>query len=246
MWGAIKKTINSNLNKPLDLLIQENITETHNKVDNANEKLGLTPDTGGSFNSGSIFAKINKLLTDWTTTRAGYLDSSISSRASQVTVDSLSQKVNNLELQINKNSIEMLDLSKLNKTILSDNGSSVIEVNLPLNTPIYALRFSARNYSPISINWGQTFINGVGANFFACNYLDSTTFISTESLELLAFMLGGKLIIEDKTINSSNVLWVRSFIILLGGKTFTSNTKVLVAFDRGGANATASYVLTKK
>jgi len=34
MWGAIKKVINSNLNKSLDILIQEKATETNSKIDN--------------------------------------------------------------------------------------------------------------------------------------------------------------------------------------------------------------------
>jgi len=60
MWGAIKKAINSNLNKSLDVLIQE--------------KTGNINDTGGTTTAGSIFAKLNKLLTDWTTARASKID----------------------------------------------------------------------------------------------------------------------------------------------------------------------------
>ena len=83
MWGAIKKAINSNLNKSLDVLIQEKVTETNGKVDSkANQtsvdgidtKIGATNNTGGTASAGSIFAKLNTLLTDWTTTRAGYID----------------------------------------------------------------------------------------------------------------------------------------------------------------------------
>lgn len=81
MWGAIKKAINSNLNKSLDVLIQEKATETNGKVDSVDAKIqvgnntiGATNNTGGSTISGTVFAKLNKLLTDWTTTRAGYLD----------------------------------------------------------------------------------------------------------------------------------------------------------------------------
>ncbi len=74
MWGAIKKAINSNLNKSLDVLIQEKTTETNGKVDSTDTKIGATNDTGGTASAGSVFAKLNKLLTDWTTTRAGYLD----------------------------------------------------------------------------------------------------------------------------------------------------------------------------
>lgn len=81
MWGAIKKAINSNLSKSLDVLIQEKTTETNNKIDSVDSKvqtgnntIGATNNTGGSTISGTVFAKLNRLLTDWTTTRAGYLD----------------------------------------------------------------------------------------------------------------------------------------------------------------------------
>lgn len=74
MWGAIKKAINSNLNKSLDVLIQEKVAETNNKVDGTDAKIGATNNTGGTASAGSIFAKLNKLLTDWNATRAGYLD----------------------------------------------------------------------------------------------------------------------------------------------------------------------------
>lgn len=75
--------VNGNTEKTLDVLIQEKTIEINGKVDSkANQtsvdgidtKIGATNNTGGTTSSGSIFAKLNKLLTDWTTTRAGYLD----------------------------------------------------------------------------------------------------------------------------------------------------------------------------
>ena len=59
-WGEIKK-INNDMSKPLDVLIEE--------------KTGAVNATGGTTTTGGIFAKLNKLLTDWTTTRAGKIDS---------------------------------------------------------------------------------------------------------------------------------------------------------------------------
>ncbi len=35
--------------------------------------IGTTTDTGGTTSAGTVMAKLNKLLTDWTTTRAGYI-----------------------------------------------------------------------------------------------------------------------------------------------------------------------------
>lgn len=59
-YGEIKKAVNSDLSKPLNTLIEE--------------KTGAVNATGGTATAGGIFAKLNKLLTDWTTARAGKID----------------------------------------------------------------------------------------------------------------------------------------------------------------------------
>lgn len=59
-YGEIKKAVNSDLSKPLNTLIEE--------------KTGAVNATGGTTTTGGIFAKLNKLLTDWTTARAGKID----------------------------------------------------------------------------------------------------------------------------------------------------------------------------
>ena len=59
-FGEIKKAVNSNLDKPLNVLIEE--------------KTGAVNASGGTASAGGIFAKLNKLLTDWTTARAGKID----------------------------------------------------------------------------------------------------------------------------------------------------------------------------
>lgn len=60
------------------------------------EVLGQTDDTGGTNSSGSVMAKLNKLITDWTATRAGYLDNirtyTITSNTANAT-GTLSQKL---------------------------------------------------------------------------------------------------------------------------------------------------------
>lgn len=73
--------VNGNTEKTLDVLIQEKATETNSniasvdaKVQAGNNLIGSNNNTGGSVGVGSLSARINKLLTDWTTTRAGYLD----------------------------------------------------------------------------------------------------------------------------------------------------------------------------
>lgn len=43
-------------------------------VQEVDDKVGSTTDTGGSSTAGSMMGKINNLLSNWTSTRAGYLD----------------------------------------------------------------------------------------------------------------------------------------------------------------------------
>jgi hypothetical protein len=43
-------------------------------VQEVNQKIGSTGDTSGSTTAGSLFAKLNAILTNWTSTRAGYID----------------------------------------------------------------------------------------------------------------------------------------------------------------------------
>ena len=47
------------------------IDEINSKIDGL---LGATGNTGGSTSAGTVMAKLNKILTDWTATRAGYID----------------------------------------------------------------------------------------------------------------------------------------------------------------------------
>lgn len=79
-WAEIKKAVNSNLGKPLDVLIEEKANEvktataSQTSVNTVTSAIGTTNDTGGTATGGGIFAKLNKLLTDWTTARAGKID----------------------------------------------------------------------------------------------------------------------------------------------------------------------------
>lgn len=100
--SAIKQTLNGNLSKSLDVLIQEKTTEINAKVDGkANQtSIGVTTDAGGTSTRGSIFAKLNKFLTDWNATRAGYLDTTISSRATQTSVNNLQTTANAIKAKM--------------------------------------------------------------------------------------------------------------------------------------------------
>lgn len=65
IMGKCKKILSK-----LDLLGEE----VEDKVSPLVDVLGQTNNTGGTNSSGSVMAKLNKLITDWTTTRAGYID----------------------------------------------------------------------------------------------------------------------------------------------------------------------------
>lgn len=83
MFDVIKRSVNTNLNKPLDTLITEKSTETNGKIDSKasqtsvtsmDTKVGVTSDAAGTSSTGTIFSKMNKLLTDWDTARAAKID----------------------------------------------------------------------------------------------------------------------------------------------------------------------------
>ena len=66
------------------------------KITGIDSKIGTTTDTGGTSSAGGIFAKLNKLLTDWTTTRASRIDSiytNTTTNNTASTTGTLSQKL---------------------------------------------------------------------------------------------------------------------------------------------------------
>ena len=167
MWGEIKKTINSNLNKSLDVLIQEKVTETNGKVDSkANQtsvdgidtKIGVTNNTGGTASAGSIFAKLNKLLTDWTTTRAGYIDNintNVDSLVNGKVVKSVQRGATQLLSSLPSNAplvvqINAVDISKTSIFITSTTGDYLAFIRLLNSTQ---LELSRAGSVTISVNW---------------------------------------------------------------------------------------------
>ncbi len=162
MWGAIKKAINSNLNKPLDVLIQESATELNTKVDgrasqtsldsvknlvqDGNNLVGANNNSGGSIGVGSISARINKLLTDWTTTRAGYVDTAISSRASQSSLNTLQGTANTINANVG---------SLVNGRVVKSVQRGVVTLNSSTNSPNYKVPHIA-----VDINKSILILNG--------------------------------------------------------------------------------------
>ena len=47
------------------------IEEVQQNIDSVKELIGQTANTGGTTSAGTVMAKLNKLLTDWTNARAG-------------------------------------------------------------------------------------------------------------------------------------------------------------------------------
>lgn len=124
-WSEVKK-INNDLNKTLDVLIEE--------------KTGVVNATGGTATSGGIFAKLNKLLTDWTTTRAGKIDNidtTVSSRASQTSITTLQNTINTINGNVVAPAIIMKNprLVHLGASL----NRAEITINMPLNVRIVRL-----------------------------------------------------------------------------------------------------------
>ena len=83
--------------------IKETLTtkfsEIISKITSTDSKIGTTTDTGGTSSAGGIFAKLNKLLTDWTTTRASRIDSiykNTTTNNTASTTGTLSQKLSSI------------------------------------------------------------------------------------------------------------------------------------------------------
>ncbi len=151
-FGEIKKAVNSDLNKPLNTLIEE--------------KTGAVNATGGTTTTGGIFAKLNKLLTDWTTARAGKidnLDAAISTRASQTSITTLQNTINT----INSNVVAPTMIMKNPRLVHlgASVNQSQFTVNVPLNVRV--VRFVGEyngNYSATANNYSASkscVINGV-------------------------------------------------------------------------------------
>ena len=72
MWGQIKKSINSKLNIPLDVTLGQREDEAQTTVSTTGTSvsyikgmlslIGLTNNTGGSASTGSVMAKLNRVL----------------------------------------------------------------------------------------------------------------------------------------------------------------------------------------
>lgn len=108
------------------------------KITGIDSKIGTTTDTGGTSLAGGIFAKLNKLLTDWTTTRASRIDSIYTNTNTSTTSSStgtLSQKLNYIKGLIGTSSDSGTStvFGKLNK-IISNSGYSTKTISFSHTT----------------------------------------------------------------------------------------------------------------
>ena len=80
-------------------IITSKFADIISKITDIDSKIGTTTDTGGTSSAGGIFAKLNKLLTDWTTTRASRIDSiytNTTTNNTASTTGTLSQKLSSV------------------------------------------------------------------------------------------------------------------------------------------------------
>lgn len=80
-------------------IITSKFADIISKITGIDSKIGTTTDTGGTSSAGGIFAKLNKLLTDWTTTRASRIDSIYTNTTTNNTANTtgtLSQKLSSV------------------------------------------------------------------------------------------------------------------------------------------------------
>lgn len=66
---------------------QTSVNTANTNINTINTNIGATNNTGGSSTTGTVMAKLNAILTwftnTWTSTRAGYLDTTVTSRESE-------------------------------------------------------------------------------------------------------------------------------------------------------------------
>lgn len=71
---------------------QTSVNTANTNINTINTNIGATNNTGGSSTTGTVMAKLNAILTwftgTWTSARAGYLDTTVSSRATQAYAES--------------------------------------------------------------------------------------------------------------------------------------------------------------
>lgn len=113
--------VNVNVNK-------ETLSTVKTNVNSVKSSVGSTKDTGGSISAGSIFGKLNKIISDiathmnsWSSTRAGYIDNIRSN------TEGLHSKVDTL------NTVMSNTYSKVD-TEVADIQSKVTDVKTDLNT----------------------------------------------------------------------------------------------------------------
>lgn len=182
-WSEVKK-INSNLGKPLDTLITEKADEvktataSQTSINTVTTAIGATNNTDGTATAGSIFAKLNKLLTDWTTARAGKidnLDAAISTRASQASITTLQNTVNN----VNGNVVAPAMIMKNPRTIHlgASVNQSEFTVNLPLNVRVVRLYSEySGSFGGVANNYSSNrscIINGVALSLYFNDAINS-------------------------------------------------------------------------
>ena len=155
--------VNGNTEKTLDVLIQEKTTETNSniasvdaKVQAGNNLVGANNNTGGSVGVGSLSARINKLLTDWTTTRAGYLDNintNVGSLVNGRVVKSVQRGTTNILSTVPSGEPVITTISNVNtsKTAIFFTSTTVASMTMSMRL-LNDTKLEFRKYGPYEIN----------------------------------------------------------------------------------------------
>ena len=176
-------------------------------VSGINTKIGETGNTGGSATAGSVFAKLNKLITDitthmgrWTAARAGYIDTINSNAASAKTASVnaqnytatnntasktgiLSQKGSYIISLLENATYGLSAIKNLVNTINADtNGTKVIPNTSNTVTVCSGITKSNTNKVAISLGYWKATVTGMVSVYCSANTTSSSN--DTLSFEL--------------------------------------------------------------
>lgn len=169
----------------------------NDEVTQVNQKVGSTADSGGSSTAGSIFAKLNKVISDiathmgrWTSTRAGYIDTinTNTTNAKNYTVTNntanktgvLSQKLSYL--------INLLENGTYGLSALKSNGISAVK-SVQHKSGIMPGDVTTLDITISSVNSSKSFIsfsangNGTSAGFIPVGVFKNNTTITLTRID---------------------------------------------------------------
>lgn len=128
--ASIKSTVDGIDDNAINAVTQATTAVTNSTA--TNTSIGATNDTGGTSTTGTIFGKLNALLANWTSTRAGYIDRIANSTYGldkiKSTVDTVNTKVDTVDTVVDniytKVDSEIGDISTMQTNIATRVGAT--------------------------------------------------------------------------------------------------------------------------